>query len=81
MEELRRLIAGSYGREDFIFAGHAYDAERAREAIVEAGKQAIGLKQYLNMHREYLQSMNCAQEHIEEQLECVQDIGSYLDYD
>ncbi len=81
MEELRRLIAGSYGREDLIFAGHSNDTERAREAIVEAGKQAIGFTQYFNMHREYLQSMNCALEHIEEQLESVQDIGSYFDYD
>ncbi len=48
MVELRRLIAGSYGREDFIFAGHANDAESARKAIVEAGNQKIGLIEFLN---------------------------------
>ena len=81
MEKLLRLIAGSYGREDFIFAGHPSDAERAREAIVEAGKQNIGLSQYLNLHRQYLQKTSCANEHIEEQLESVGDISSYFDYD
>lgn len=81
MSELERLIAGSYGSVDNVFAGHANDAERARASIVEAGKQNVGLSEFLNMHREYMLNKGCSEAHILEQIENVQDISSYFDYD
>lgn len=81
MEELQRLIRGSYGEADDIFAGHASDAGRARASILEAGVQKIGFQKFLDMHPTYLSNKGCNAEHIAQQLERVKDLSNYFDLD
>lgn len=78
---LKNLIAGSYGIADNMFAGHPLDAGRARQALINAGDAGVGLEEYLNLHREYLRSRGCSDEHIERELGKVQNISYYFDAD
>jgi hypothetical protein len=81
MNELERLIAGSYGSEDKEFAKHPLDIQRARQALVEANNTHVGFNDYLELHRTFLQNKGCSAEHIEEQLEEVKEISNYFDTD
>jgi hypothetical protein len=85
-EELRErsldeLIAGSYGRENAIFAGQGNDQASAAAVIVRANDQNLGFEEYLQLHRTYLEKHGCSPEHIAEQLERVKDLKHYFQYD
>tara|TARA_R110000744_G_scaffold92118_3_gene178562 strand:+ start:5969 stop:6211 length:243 start_codon:yes stop_codon:yes gene_type:complete len=79
--ELKKLIASSYGEADKNFAGHGYDIERAVQSIVQANEEGVGLKKFLQIHKDYLISKNCSSEHIELQLEKVKNIDFYFKND
>jgi|GEM_PF-905034 len=81
MNELERLIAGSYGSVDNLFAGHHNDMERAAQSLVEANNTGVGFADYLEKHRDYLRRKGCTNAHIEEQIEDVQDISNYFTND
>jgi len=78
---LKQLIAGSYGSEDKKFGGHALDSGRARESLVEAGKQEVGFQEFLDLHSAYLADNGMPQSHIVKQLERVKDISFYFSFD
>lgn len=74
-------IAGSYGTEDNVFAGHPSDRARAREALKIANAEEIGFDEYVQKHRDYLKGRGCSNEHIEKQIARVTNLESYFDFD
>jgi hypothetical protein len=80
-EKLKRLIASSYGSADRIFAGHPMDSNQASLAIIEANNEDVGLSEYLDLHRAFLENEGCSEDHIEEQLEAVKNLGKYFKHD
>ncbi len=79
MPTLEDLIAKSYGYIDNNFAGHNTDKEIAREAIVEAGKQSVSFKEFIEMHKKYLTAKGCDTDKVKAELKKVSDLKSYLD--
>jgi hypothetical protein len=78
---LINLIKSSYGIEDRIFAGHELDRERALKALKVAQDEKVGYTEFIEMHRQFLQNENCSEEHINEQLERVNDLELYFKLD
>jgi len=81
LNELKKLIATSYGESDKIFASHAFDVERAQLALAEAFKLGLGFKKYISMHKEYLISKGVIDSHIKEQIKEVKKIERYFTED
>ncbi len=77
---LDNLIKGSYGIADNIFAGHAFDAERAAQSLHQANVEGVGFADFIEKHKAYLRSKNCSAAHIAEQIERVKDIERYFKY-
>lgn len=77
----KNKIPGSFGMVDKKFAGHAFDCERAAELLVAANKADVGLKEYLAEIENWLKSVGCNSDHIQEEMKKVKDIGHYLKYD
>jgi hypothetical protein len=78
-DQLNALIEASYSVDDFEFAAYPQNTLSARDSLLQAAKQDVGFNQFLRLHREFLESKYCFDEHIEEQLEKVRDITSYFD--
>lgn len=78
---LNNLIAGSYGEADCIFAGHNFDRQRAREALIVANENGIGYSEFIGLHRQYLTDRGCSQEHIDNQIRRIKNIDLYFDAD
>jgi peptidase E len=76
--DLEQLIINSYGHADHLFAVHPLDIERAYLSIVRANEEHVGFEEYVEKHRNYLQSLQLSPEHIESQLDRVKDITSYF---
>lgn len=81
LNELKRLIAISYGTEDKIFALHYYDRKQAQDALFEAFRIRVGFQGYVNLHREFLLSEGVTQDHVQEQLKLVKDLARYFTED
>lgn len=75
---LDNLIAKSYGSEDYIFAGHELDRQRALESLTAANDEKVDFDEFLKKHRQYLTNRQCSLEHIEEQLRRVQRLDLYF---
>lgn len=74
-------ISGAFGNTDRKFAGHANDSERAAELLEAANKDGVGFRDYLAGIKAWLKSQNCSHKHIEQEMEKVKDVSSYLKYD
>ncbi|WP_025741913.1 hypothetical protein [Aquimarina pacifica] len=79
--KLENLIRLSYGESDHIFSGHSYDTERAAKSLVKCNELGIGKQEFIDMHRAYLNSRNCSEAHITEQIKRVSDINYYFKRD
>lgn len=79
-EELERLIKLSYNGDN-IFAINTPDIESAQNAIVAANQKDIGFEDYLNHHKEYLESKGCSSQDITKELNKVKEVKSYFKND
>lgn len=80
-DELKKLIAGSYGDQDLEFAGHYNDIERAAKALELAFELDLGYEEYLQYHRDFLKGKSASVEYIDDQIEKVKDLSSYFTSD
>ena len=81
MEEVLRLIRGSYGSADNKFAGHSLDRKRAAQSITAANDAEIGFEEFVEMHRTYLTQKGCTPAAIEAEIVKVKDVTRYFGTD
>ena len=81
LNELKRLIAISYGIEDKIFALHHFDIEAGQKALLEAFRLELGFQEYIDLHKAFLFSKGVHNNHLEEQLENVKNLHRYFTQD
>jgi hypothetical protein len=69
LEDINSRIGGCFGDADKIFAGHAFDEERAKEIRKHAFKNDISLEEIQNIVSGYLFRTGFYAEHCKNQTE------------
>lgn len=64
-EKLKNLIQSSYGIQDRIFAGHAFDEESAKESIKLAIKEGLSRKEFQLLHENYLSDCTTSHKYVQ----------------
>ena len=77
----KNKIPRAFGEADYEFAGHPSESEEAVELLRAASKEDVGLNEYLSRIREWLESEDCSDDHINRQIERVKDISNYFNKD
>lgn len=80
-DELKRLIATSYGESDKIFANHVFDIKQSQLALIEAFRLGLGFKKYIDFHKQYLLAKGVSDDHLKNQLKEVKKLDRYFDQD
>jgi len=78
MTKLIDLISTSYGSLDKKFANNESDKERARASIVEAGRQDLSYKEFIELHMTILEAGGWDIKKIKEEILKVEDLKSYF---
>ena len=71
-------IPAAFGQADKKFAEHPSDSEAAIKLLEAAHEQGVGRDDYLSEIKSWLKSQGCRTDHIKEEIDKVEDIGSYL---
>lgn len=83
-DEIKNLIPGCYSSTDFLFCNHTLEMENASNILIrvlayqDINGQKLGFNDYIQLHREFLESNNLLEEDINEQLESVKDLNRYF---
>jgi len=67
-----RLVPGTFGDSDLIFAGHPADEDRAFEWLIDLRKREIGWRDARRQLEEYLTSRKASPQHIADQLKRIE---------
>lgn len=74
----KEKIPGCFGCEDKIFSGHTFETERAKEMLIEALSETNSWSEFEKALHDYLESQNCSEEHIANQLKRVTNLTNYF---
>lgn len=68
----------SFGIVDLIFGGHSIEKEHARKMLKEASNHGKSKSDIELEATTYLTSKGCSSEHIDKQIERINDIDNYI---
>ena len=68
----------SFGIVDQIFGGHPIESEHAREMLKEASAKGMSKSDIEKEARNHLTSKGCQPDHINEQINRINDIDNYI---
>ncbi|RXK82460.1 hypothetical protein EST62_10610 [Chlorobaculum sp. 24CR] len=71
-------IAGCFGDQDLIFAGHSNDKKRAKEMMINALEEGVSFKDYEKSIKNYLEEKTENRSHINNQMRRVRNLKYYF---
>jgi hypothetical protein len=74
MANWKNQVAGCFGADDLIWAGHEEDQRRCRQLLQDAIESGATMEDIVETVRGYLQSKRASKDHIDEQIRSVRDL-------